>query len=422
MRILSTLLILPVLFAPASVARAQDHAGHDHGAHAAQQSAQEETHICPMHPHVTGKKGETCPICGMDLVPKAAGSAPPQQGHDHAQQSGAPEEKAKTANALQIDPAFVQALGVEIGEATHRNFGAQIRAFARIAPRTQGEYAVSARAGGLVSTLEISAVGQKVKKGDILFTLYSRELVVAQQDYLARGAASGAHRLRILGMDDAAIAKLDAEKKILYEVPFHAPTDGIVSALDIRKGLSVEEGQSLIVIHDLSSVWAQAALPARDLARLEKGGLAEIEVGGGALPRPGRVEFVAPEIDEETRTGLVRVLLCNADDSLRPGQYVDAVFEVGTRERLAVPSQAVLRDGRGARVIKALGDGRFEAAAVKTGVESDGYVEILSGLAHGDKIVTSGQFLIDAESTLRGGTDRMRESEGAKAGGGGHVH
>lgn len=383
----------------------------------AERVGQESLYICPMHPHITGSKGDTCPICGMSLVPKAAGSMTPPN------EDTVPSTEKGRKTALFVEPVFMQALGVAIGEVTHRKFGAKIRASGRIAPRTQDEYNLSVRASGLIRDLRIAAPGQRVKKGDVLFTLYSRALMVAQQDYLARPAAAGAHRLRILGMDEAAIAALVAKKEVLYDVPFHAPVDGVVSSLAIRKGAAVEDGQSLVTLHDLGHVWAEAALPAGDLARVEASDTARIAAAGAI--RLGRVDVVASEIDEATRTGAVRVSVDNGDGALRPGAFVDVIFETDARERLSVPSQAVLRDGRGSHVVKALGDGFFQSVPVQTGLSADGYTEILSGLSHGEAVVTSGQFLIDAESTLRGGMDRMQgpsEGKTTNAEGSGHVH
>lgn len=373
-------------------------------------SQEEQIYLCPMHPHIMGKKGDHCPICGMTLVPKVSGR-PPSNPH---------EAKSDAGDRLHIDPVYVQALGVRTEDATHRSFGTRIRAFGRIMPNTRGEYTVSVRAGGLVRTLKTAAIGDAVKRGDLLFTLYSSELVVAQQDYLSR-ATSGAHRLRILGMDETAIAQLDREKKILYDVPFHAPADGIVTELNVREGSSVEEGDTVLKIQDFSRVWVEAQLPARDMGAIKPTDPATIQNPDTGAAQSARVDFVSPEMDEATRTGTVRLVLDNADGALRPGQYLDVVFTVDAKMRLSVPTEAVLYDARGAHVIKALGDGYFSLAAIKTGVSGDGYTEILSGLSHADRVVVTGQFLIDAESTLRGGSMQMSGPDQGKAGGA-HVH
>lgn len=381
-----------------------------------------QVYVCPMHPHITGQKGDTCPICGMSLVPKASD---PAQEEEPTRKPD--EKKTQTQGALRIDPVYVQALGVRTGEVAHRTFGTKIRAFGRIAPSTRDEYTVAVRTGGLVRALKTAAVGDSVKAGDLLFTLYSPDLVVAQQDYLSR-ATSGAHRLRILGMDEVAIAQLDRERTILYDVPFHAPADGIVTALNVRKGASVGTGETALTIQNFARVWVEAQLPAREIDRVKPTDSATIQIPESGGLRPATVDFVSPELNDMTRTGTVRLVLENADGALRPGQLVDVVFKTDEAMRLSVPSESVMRDGRGSHVIKALGDGYFLPVPVEVGASGDGQTEILSGLSHGDQIVVSGQFLIDAESTLRGGTDRMQGPEtaappsGHEAHGGGHVH
>ncbi|MCB9978149.1 MAG: efflux RND transporter periplasmic adaptor subunit [Rhodospirillales bacterium] len=378
-------------------------------------SQEEQVYICPMHPHITGKKGDHCPICGMTLVPKVS-----DPGQEEEPTRKPEEKKTETQGALHIDPVYVQALGVRTGEVAHRTFGTKIRAFGRITPSTRGEYTVSVRAGGLVRALKTAAIGDSVKRGDFLFTLYSSELVVAQQDYLSR-ATSGAHRLRILGMDETAIAQLDREKKILYDVPFHAQSDGIVTELNVREGSSVEEGDTVLKIQDFSRVWVEAQLPAKDMGAVKPMDPATVQNPQTGAARSARVDFVSPELDEATRTGTVRLVLENTDGALRPGQYLDVVFTIDPKKRLSVPTGAILYDARGAHVIKALGDGYFSLAAIKTGASGDGYTEILSGLSHADQVVVTGQFLIDAESTLRGGSMQMSGPDQGKSGGA-HVH
>lgn len=395
MRIAATLLALLAL-APLP-APAQEHT---HPPQTGSLVAPQEVYICPMHPHITGHKGDNCPICGMALVPRPAEfSAPGEDG------VGASPDRA----AVSLGPDFVQALGVRTQAVARRVFGEKVHAFGRLAAQERREYPVAVRSAGLVRALGIDSVGQRVRKGDVLFTLYSRDLVVAQQDYLARPQA-GAHRLRMLGMDDPAIDGLMRGRSVLYEVPFHAPVDGVVSSLAVRQGQSVAEGDIPVTIHDLSVLWVEASVPSRDLVSLRVGSVASVRTEPGQPERTAHVAILGSEIDEQTRTGLVRAALDNADGILRPGGYADIVFESGSASRLSVPSAAVLRGAQGARVIQDLGGGRFRSVPVETGVRTHAFTEILSGVEEGARVVVDGQFLIDAESTLRGGTARMEDS------------
>ncbi|HRC26316.1 MAG TPA: efflux RND transporter periplasmic adaptor subunit [Alphaproteobacteria bacterium] len=377
-------------------------------------AAEEKIYICPMHPHITGGKGDTCPLCGMALVPKQESPQPHTQKDSYNTFTG----------EVTLTPADIQTLGVKTRTVAYRTFGETIRAFGQIVPDTRREYPIAVRTDGLIRNLSALAVGDKVKKGDTVFTLYSPDLVVAQQDYLTRGTA-GVHRLRILGTDEEAIAQLNKDRTILYDVPFHAPADGVITALNIRTGSAIKAGETAVVIEDLSMLWVMAQIPQRESPRLTEDSTAQILLPGSTQTLPGVVERLLPQIDEETRSATVRLRVENTQGLIKPGQYVDVVFTPEKRESLCVPSQSVLRNAQSAYVIRSLGDGRFASTPVKTGIEADGQTEILSGLEAGEEVVANGQFLIDAESTLRSGTSRMEEpakDAPMNREGNGHVH
>lgn len=357
-------------------------------------------YICPMHPHISGEENDTCPICGMNLVPKKT-----EQGHE--------EHTNKPEGAFQIDPSYRQTLGVKTAEVKHHEFGRNIRAFGKIAASTRLEYAVDVRTSGWIVDLAVDAVGDTVKKGDLLFTYYSPDLMNAQSDFLIGSRiGNAAQRLRLYGMEDKAIEQLKERGKFFEETPFYAPADGTVTMLNIRKGAHVGEGNSILKLQDFSEVWVNADVPLRDVQFLEVGSPAIITIPETGEEFETVVDFVHPVSDPKNRTATVRLILDNANGTLKPDTYVDAVFNAGSQSRLAVPSQAVLYGGMGAYVIEDAGDGYFNPVMAETGITANGLTEITGGLSHGQKIVTSGQFMLDAESNLKGGMAGMEHDHG----------
>ncbi len=363
-----------------------------------------EEYICPMHPHISGEEGDSCPICGITLVPKVEKTSDNtgHEGHSTNAEEG----------ALHIDSSYVQALGVKTAEVTHHDFGRNIRAFGKIAHSTRLEHAVDVRTKGWIVDLPVDAVGDTVKKGDLLFTYYSPDLMTAQSDYLIGSKIGGAEqRLRLYGMDDKAIAKLKKKGKFLEETPFYAPADGTVTMLNVRKGAHVNEGGSVLKLQDFSKVWVNVDVPMRGVQFLAVDIPATVTVPETGEHYETSVDFIHPVNDPMSRTVMVRLILDNPDGMLKPDTYVDAVFNADVQSRLAVPAEAVLYGGMGAYVMENVSDGYFKPVMVETGITANGLTEIKSGLSHGQRIVTSGQFMLDAESNLKGGMTDMKEPE-----------
>jgi len=370
---------------------------------AVQDADGQQVYICPMHPHITGEEGDNCPICGMHLMPKNEGSGS-HKGHED-----------KPEGAFLIDPSYIQTLGVKTSGVTHHEFGREIRAFGKIAPSTRLEYAIDVRTKGWIVDLAVDAVGDTVKKGDLLFTYYSPDLMNAQSDFLIGSrVGNAAQRLRLYGMDDKAIAELKERGKFFEETPFYAPEDGTVTMLNVRKGGHVNEGGSVLKLQDFSKVWVNADVPIRDVQFLEVGVPAKVTVPETGASYDTFVDFIHPVNDPKSRTVPVRLVLDNPDGSLKPDTYADAAFSADPKSRLAVPEEAVLYGGMGAYVIEDAGDGYFRPVMVETGITSQGLTEITSGLSHGQSIVKSGQFMLDAESNLKGGMAAMGHDHGGE--------
>lgn len=356
-----------------------------------------EDYICAMHPHIHGNKGDHCPICGMALVPAS---------------SRKEENQSLPEGSVSISPVYRQALGVKTDKVTYHHFGKSIHTFGRIVPNTRNDYQISLRKSGWIRDLKTSAVGDAVKKGDVLFTLYSPDIINVETEYLTgikNGFKAGASeaRLRLYGMDEQAIALFKKQGEVIEDVPFHAPADGVVTSLNARKGGYVTEGGVILTLQDFSQVWVDAHIPVKDLTFLALGTSAQI-----IMPQTGEkysavINYIYPMADPDSREGMARLVLDNASEKLKTDIPVDVMFTTDGKSRLAVPEEAVMLSGMGAYVFEDLSEGRFRPVMVKTGITSDGLTEIVSGLAAGQRVVTSGQFMLDTESSLRGSMANM---------------
>lgn len=405
---------------------------------------------CPMHPHIIMNKAGKCPICGMDLVAmSSSGTANNAMASEATQKDVttqntsekkvlywydpmAPDKRfdkpgkspfmdmdlvPKYADEVNVDASgkpvisvnadTVQKMGVRMQKVTKSGFTQNIRATAIVMENERARWDIFSQVEGRVEDLRYSAVGDPVKKGDVFYTLYSPELLSLQNDFLAarKGgmkdlADAAKKRLKLLGVDDKVVGDIAKNGKVLEKVPFYVPANGVLSRLDIRNGFYLKAGDPVGYIQDLSRVWLEAAVPEKDLASIKQGDAATIET---SLQRyEGTVDYLYPMIDPNSRTGKVRLIVDNKDGMLRPAAYVSVTFGTdAVTDRLTVPNGAVLRNSDGEHVILALGNGKFQARVVKTGGTSAGRTEIISGLAEGDDVVVSAQFLIDSESSLQ---------------------
>ncbi len=359
-----------------------------------QQSFAQEIYICPMHPHIKGAAGATCPICGMDLVP---------QSNTKPMNMEMENESAEEEKSITIQPGLIQSLGVRVNEVKPHTFGKRIRAFGRIVPNMRREYDVDTHSRGRISKLYVNAEGDKVKQGQILYTYYSPDLITAQSDFLIGARRDNAEqRLRLFGMDDGSIALLKKKNTFIEEVPFHAPANGTVTQLNIRQGSHLDAGERVMSISDFSTVWVMADVPLKDLEFLSTGDKASVIIPETGLQIETSIDFIYPLNNSSTRTAQVRAELANKDGNLRPDTYVDIEFESTPEERLAVPADAILYSSAGAFIFTEIQEGVYRAIKLDVGITSDGYTEVLSGLTEGQRVVISGQFMIDGESKIRG--------------------
>ncbi|OIN87632.1 MAG: hypothetical protein AUJ12_01195 [Alphaproteobacteria bacterium CG1_02_46_17] len=367
--------------------------------------AEESVYICPMHPHIEGIKGDSCPICGMTLVPKISDDA-------SSKKKAAQRNIGQSGMGISINPEYVQALGVKTTKVVRREIGQKIRAYGRVTVDQGKAYQMDLKADGWVVDLKVSAVGDQVKAGDLLFTFYSPELMTAQSDYLIALKSDGRvgsaqNRLRLFGMTDQAIADLKVAGKVMEETPFYAPQNGVVTSIEITKGSHVAKGKSALRVDDLSSLWVMVDVDIKDAPNLEHGQRVAIKIPETGQHAVAVIDLVYPVVDAKSRTVPVRLTLNNEYGVFKPAQYLDVAFSSNVKQRLVVPEESVLYDRSGSYIILSVGDGFFQKEKIRVGIISDGYSEILDGLSEGDEIVRTGQFMIDAESHLRGGMSQM---------------
>jgi len=381
---------------------------HDNAARAAA-----TRYTCPMHPFIETDRPAACPICNMTLVPKAGDSQPA-----HAA-SGA----AAGIENVAINPTQRVMLSVATAKAARMELQAGTVAMGRVTWDERKVATVSARFGGRVERLYVDFTGTRVVKGQPLLDIYSPELVATQREYLLalegmerikvdqnpdaremsrRLVQASRSRLALWGITDAQIAELEKTKEPRNVFPVIAPVSGIVRQRQVTTGQYVTEGAALYAIGQLASVWVQAEVYESEVGKVAMGSPAVLTTD--AFPGTefqGKVSFVDPFFNPDTRTLRVRIELQNPGERLKPDMFVRVALQGRKGTALAVPESAVLSTGERKVVWVETGPNVFQPRDVRVGHRAGGYYEILSGLSEGETVVSSGGYLIDSESQLR---------------------
>ncbi|MCC6748935.1 MAG: efflux RND transporter periplasmic adaptor subunit [Deltaproteobacteria bacterium] len=366
-------------------------------------------YACPMHPDQTSSDSKAeCPICGMRLEPR------PTAGPDHGGH-GVPG-----LAPLQLSPDRVQLIGMRTAKVTRERLVPNLRTVGFVSATETGVAHVHTRFSGWIEHLYVSQTGARVKKGDPLATIYSPQLLTAQQEYLnALKWSSGAtrdggssrlgenfledarRRLELLGISAKEIDELKRTGERIRAVKLRAPISGYVARKTALHGLFVQPGTELFELADLSTLWVLAEIYEYEIPRVTVGQTARLALRGQAEDFTGRVTFIHPTLNPETRTLRVRLEFKNPKLRLRPGMYGDVNIDLEPAEGLVLPLEAVVDTGAVQYVFVALSEGRFEPRRVRLGARSGGKVQALSGVGEGEIVVTTANFLIDSESRLR---------------------
>jgi Cu(I)/Ag(I) efflux system membrane fusion protein len=280
------------------------------------------------------------------------------------------------------------------------------------------------RAAGWVETLAVRAAGDPVRRGQLLAGVYAPDLLAAQQELLvalnsgdAGLIAATKQRLALAGLSAGQVAQVEKTRQAQRRVDYYAPFDGYVMELGARQGAAVQPGMSLFQLADLATVWVNAEIPEAQAAWLKPGDHAQVELT--ALPQErydAVVDYLYPELNAATRTLKVRLVVRNPQGHLRPGMYAGVHLSGQPRDNvLTVPTEAVIRTGTRSVVLLAEDAGHFRPVVVRVGAEQAGQSEIVEGLAEGQQVVASGQFLIDSEANLRGALDSLGGSDAPSA-------
>lgn len=354
--------------------------------------------VAPMDPDFRRDAPGKSPM-GMDLVPV-------YESEDAAPDNG----------GIRINPAIENNIGVRTDQVVRGSFHRTLSTVGYVRPIDDLTAVVDVRAEGWIEALPVSAIGDRVTRGQTVLELYSPAIATAQAEYLqavqiGRAALiqSAAARLAALGMEAGQITQLARRGSAGRTVAIRAPQDGTVIAIGVRNGAFVRPGGPLMTISDLAAVWVIADVFEDDAQRVHAGDQVRLETR--SLPGRdwvGEVEYVYPTVNPQTRSVPVRIRLDNGDGALRPEMYLNVTIETEPRANvLQIPLEAVIRTGRSERVILAEDEGHYRPASIVTGVESGGMVEILSGLAAGERVVVSSQFLLDSEASIQGAMLRM---------------
>lgn len=389
--------------------------------------------VCPMHPQVIQDQPGECPICGMDMVEM-----------DHQ------DEHAQNQNIF-VDTATQQKLGVRLAAARMRTLSQDIHAYGNVAADESLVFNLNAKVEGVIRKLHIKAVGQQVHEGQVLYEIYSPELLKSQEEYIdllqekdilvAPMEDEDAHvsGKSTMTEDDMMALKMNAEKRVLVRdsllyadagneliaeltstyksrdvVEIRAPQSGFVTRIEAHEGSMVKPMDNLFSFVNLSRVWVEVPLYPDQLFWVKDGDEVTIRLPQSDMREiKTNLKFIAPTVDAMTRTVLARVNVDNAGNMLPLGSFLDVIIHARQHKALAVPRSAVMRTGKGDFVIRAEGSGHFTPVKVETGIETADFIEITAGVQAEDQVAVNGQFLLDAAASMSDAAQRMHNNHDA---------
>lgn len=411
---------------------------------------------CGMHPNIVENEPGTCPICGMNLTPikgsqKKESKDPkdkkiiywrapmnPNEVYDKPGKSQMGmdlvpvyEDEGGASGVVTVDGSVLQSMNVKMEFVKKRKISSAIYTNGTLETDERKEFAVTTKFTGWIEKLYINYTGQKVRKGQKLVDIYSPELVAAQQELLTalnyessvNSSTKGEminnakRKLELFDISDADINNIIQTKKINKYMTLYAPFNGTVLSKNVLEGEMIKAGKEIIKIADLTNLWLKADIYESELEKVSLGSKAEISFSYNPdKTYSGKIIFIYPTVNLNTRTVTVRIDIKNNNNELKPSMFGNVIIRgKETGEVPTIPETAVIRSGKRNIVILSLGDGKFKPVEIKLGLYADGIYQVLTGLKVNDPIVTSGQFMIDSESSLRSAVKLFTSDNAGKA-------
>jgi Cu(I)/Ag(I) efflux system membrane fusion protein len=383
--------------------------------------AQGKVWVCPMHPEIMQDHPGTCPICGMDLVEAKSHTA-----HDHG---------------VHVDSATIQKLGVRLASVKKSGISEEIRAYGNVTADESTLYNVHGKFDGSIKKSHIHSIGQHIEKGQVIYEIYSPELIMQQKEYLnfmnrrnqiLKNITGDAliyeneyvmdllvelskERTKFLHEDIGieTVQKIEDTRQPVEVVKILAAESGVVTQINAREGSYVTPSATLFTLANVSKAWVTVTLYPDQAAQVKSGDEVSITNPDGQIIKT-KLEFVSPVADNNKISA--RAVIDNSQLHLRPGSFVDVVIHAMPHDALVVPSSAVLRTGEGNVVMLHRGGGHFLPVYVETGIESGDLIEITDGIQPGTEVAVNGQFLLDSAASMNAAVERMQSHEHMSSG------
>lgn len=362
-------------------------------------------YTCSMDPQVVETKPGNCPICKMPLTPVKK---------DHATHDG----------SLLLSDQQIQLGNIKTDILTEHELGDEMNLTGKLSVDQNKQWSISSRVMGRIDRLYIKNTGETINEGDVVYEIYSEDLNLAAREYKLALEKKGSfkpesleadkiiqsakNKLKLYGLSDDQISKISTTDLTGDLFKITSNVSGIVSSVDIKEGDYVMEGASVYHVTDYKYLWAEAQVFSDDLSKINKDMRTTLSFPGLMGKKVfGQISFVNPELNSGSQISLVRVEVANTDNLLKVGMQVDFSILLNTKTVVALPTDAILLDGKGASVWKRTGPNKFESVMVHTGTETNEYTQILHGLHKGDTVVVSGAYLLNSEYRFKKGANPM---------------
>lgn len=374
--------------------------------HSAINHTQEDAvkYTCPMHPQVMQNAPGTCPLCGMDLVKVA---------------------KSQTSGSdLMLNDSQIKLANITLQKVSIKPVGESVVVNGTLTTNEENSEVVSTRAAGRIEKLFIKETGHMIEKGQPLYVLYSESLLTLEQEYLLAKEQfeslgktekryesflkAAERKLLLYGLTQKQIAQLTKGSSLQPRITFLSPVSGVVTEINASEGQYLQEGGLLYRVEDITSLWVEAELYPGETSLVKPGDKMTVRVSGSETdPIETKITFLSPEYRANSQITVMRGQIKNPELLFKAGQQAQVSFTHSSHNAIAIPSDAVIRDGNGAHVYVQSGHNTFQPRMVKTGLESFNEVEITEGLNEGDTIAVTGAYLLYSEIILKKGNDPM---------------